>query len=200
MHQWLMMAALALMTGCGRDFPALLSEAEQSFGKKDYIGTIDTLNRALPRWKESDGAEKKARAYELQGKSYHQLRNTDKAIESYQEAVDLSKNVFESANALGILYLAKAQPMRAADAFDRALAMKPNDPQALLGLANSYYAQKKYEDARIYYQKVLDVSPGVRDALDSLQALRSIRSAPVRKAAPAKKKAAPKPASKKKKR
>ena len=68
-----------LLTGCN-DFGPTLEKSERDFADKNYINVIDALNAGLPHWKESDGPEKKAEAYQLLGKSYHKLRNTDKAI------------------------------------------------------------------------------------------------------------------------
>lgn len=162
-----------LAAGCRPSFAPLLQKAERSFAEKNHIDTIDALNLAIPNWKESDGNENKARAYELLGKSYHALKNYEKAMTAFRQAIQLSDKTFDSAYTLGTLHLLQSKPDRAADVFQTALRMKPNDPLALLGLANSYYGQKRYGEALRTYQKVLDVSPGVKDALASISALQS---------------------------
>jgi tetratricopeptide (TPR) repeat protein len=169
-----------MFTACGRDFSQTLESAQKSFDEKNFVGVIDTVNNGLPAWKESDGNEKKGRAYELLGRAYHQLRNSDKAIDAYTQAVKLSDKAYDAAYGLGNLHLARGQALLAEKSFLDALRIKPNDPLSYLGLGNSYFAQKKNTEATIAFQKVLDISPGVREAQESLNALKrpSVHSGP----------------------
>ena len=160
------------LTSCRRDFSSFLQKAEQAFLEKNYITTIDELNLGLPNWKESDGAESKARAYELLGKSYHHLRNTDKAIEAYQQAIRLSNTTYDSATALGNLLLARSQHQRAMKAFEAALRMRPSEPSAYLGLGHCLYAERKYTEAERAYSQVIEHSPSVKEALECLALVR----------------------------
>jgi tetratricopeptide (TPR) repeat protein len=172
----LLIAALSFaVTGCRQDFKPFLDKAEKAFAERNYINTIDELNLGMPHWREADGDEAKARAYELLGRSYQGLRNTDKAIDAYQQAVKLSPEAFDAAYNLGNLYLLKNQPRLAMGAFQQALRSRPKDALSLLGLANSLYALERYNEAAQAFQRVIDVSPGVTEALDSLQAIRNRR-------------------------
>lgn len=163
-----------LLSSCRRDFKPFLEKAESAFAEKNYINTIDALTLGLPHWRDSDGEEAKARAFELLGHSYQALRNADKAIDAYQQSIKLSKS-YQPAYNLGTLYLMKSQPKLAMAAFQQALRVRSNDPLAVLGLANSLYALERYGEASQAFQRVLDVSPGVREALESLQAIRNRR-------------------------
>lgn len=180
------LVSLMLLVSCGKKFPDVLAKAEKAFAEKNYVDVVDVLNNGLPAWEDADGNDAKGRAYELLGNSYHQLRNTDKAIDAYTQAAALSNKTFDSAYALGNLYLVKNQPALAEKNFLDALKKKPDDPLALLGLGNSYFAQKKFPESLAAFEKVLDVSPGVCEAQESLRIIRS-RSAkksyslPVRK-------------------
>ena len=164
-----------IASACRQEFTPFLRKAEDAFAERNYINTIDALNLGLQHWRESDGDDAKARAYELLGRSYQGLRNTDKAIDAYQQSVKLSTSTFDAAYNLGGLYLLKNQPRLAMGAFQQALRLKPNDPMTILGLANSLYALERYSEAAQAFQRVIDVSPGVREALESLQAIRSRR-------------------------
>jgi tetratricopeptide (TPR) repeat protein len=166
--------ALAL-TACHQDFAPFLDKAEKAFVERNYINTIDALNSGLPHWRESDGVRAKSRAFELLGRSYQALRNTDKAIDAYQQAVKLSPAAFDAAYNLGNLYFLKNQPKLALAAYQQALRSKPEDPLTILGLANSLYALERYSEASQAFQRVVEVSPGVREALDSIQAIRNKR-------------------------
>lgn len=165
---------IVALSGCGKKFPASVIRAEKEFSEKNYVDAIDTLNNGIPKWRESQGTDLKGKAYELLGKSYHQIHNTDKAIEAYQQAVALSNKSFDSAMALGNLHLVKNQPKMAHKSFSDALRMKPNDPLALLGMGNFYFLDKNIPEAISSFEKVLDTSPGVRDAMEQLAALKSL--------------------------
>lgn len=43
---------------------------------------------------------------------------------------------------------------RAQTAYEKLVVRDPNDPQALLGLANTFYAQEKFDHARNYYEEL----------------------------------------------
>jgi tetratricopeptide (TPR) repeat protein len=171
---WLFGTIICLtLSGCKKHFSTFLEEARKDFSDKNYVGTVDNVNVGLLQWKDSDGTEAKAEAFQLLGASYQQLRNTDKAIEAYQQAISLSTQTFLSAYSLGMLYLARSQPRDGLKAFEKALAMKEDDPSALLGLANCLYALRRNKEAYDVYQKIIDVSPGVREALESIAILKN---------------------------
>ena len=176
-------ASLFLLIGCQKEFSPSLEKARRAFAEKNYIDTIDALNTGMPNWREKDGNEKKAEAFQLLGESYYQLKNFDKAIDAFSEAIKLSDKTYDSAYTLGNLHLIKNEPALARKYFMEALRMKPNDPLTYLGIGNSFYAEKNYDDAAVAYEKVLDFSPGVRDALESLALTKAARSAAAHNAA-----------------
>lgn len=169
------------LTACQKKFEPLYQKAEAAFESKNHVECIDAVTLALPLWKEDDGNEKKARAYELLGKSYHSLLKTEKAAEAYEQAINLSDKTFDSAYSLGLIRLTSGQPRLASEAFLKALKMKRDDPQALLGLGNSFYALKKHQEARQIYQRIINTSPAVKEALEHLRIL-DLRSRPAKKA------------------
>lgn len=182
-----------LLAGCRKAFLPALDEANSAFAEKNYINTVDIINTSLPNWREKDGNEKKAEAYSLLGKAYHEMHNVDKSIEAYQQALSLSDNMFDAAYDMGTLLLAKRQLEQARKAFLDALRMKPNDPLALLGLGNTYFELGRKDEALEAFHKVLEVSPGVHDALENIRVLKAGKPAAKK---PAVKKAAAKPAKK----
>jgi tetratricopeptide (TPR) repeat protein len=164
--------------GCKKNISSYVEKATKKYAEKNYIETIDNLNVGLLHWNKSDGDEIKAQAYQLLGRSYHGLYNYDKAIEAYREAIKLSTRTFDSAYQLGIIYLTRNQPDVSMDFFQKALKMKTDDPWALLGLANSYFSLNRLKDAQFIYQRIIDVSPAVREALESLSQVKSKIRAP----------------------
>ncbi len=184
-------ASIALI-GCQKHLGSYLLAAQKTFAEKNYVDTIDTLNSGLNYWQESEGVDKKAAAYELLGKSHRALRNVDKALESYQLAAKISQNRFGVYYDMASIYLTKGFAEQAEQNFREALRVKPDNPLALLGLGNSLFTQRKTDEARQAFQRILDTSPGVKDALESLSAMNK----PGRKTA-ASKKSPPKTATKK---
>jgi tetratricopeptide (TPR) repeat protein len=178
MKNMMWVAAALVLCGCQRNFDELLVEARQAAAEKNYTVVIDDTQLALPRWREQDGADKKSEAYELLGKSFHALQKLDQAADAYEQAVKLSDNAYDSAYALGVIHLASFQYEQAKDAFQAALRMKKNDPLALLGLGDCLYNLKRYEEARNAYRSVIEVSPGVSDALANLNLIEK-RKTPV---------------------
>lgn len=164
------LALLALLTltltACRREFLPLLQEARRTFAEENFVETVDASNAALQRWKDSDGTEAQAEAYQLLGQSYQRLHKAEKAVEAYQNAVRLSSNTFVSAYQLGMIFLTRSEPALAAKAFQAALRMKADDPLALVGLGNSFYMTEDYSQARLSYQRVIDTSPGVKESLE----------------------------------
>lgn len=160
---------LLALSGCGRKFAPLYEQARQDFENKNYVGAVDALNLALPRWHDSDGGSAKGLAYELLGKSYHKLRNIDKASDAFEQAIVFSTAAYESAYTLGVIRLAKGQYNEAAKAFRDALRMRKDDPLALVGLGNALYALRKFDEAQVMYEQVLNTSPGVKEAMEYLK-------------------------------
>jgi tetratricopeptide (TPR) repeat protein len=163
-----LMCTVLLIAGCKKPFNQLYQKAAHSFQEKNYVDVIDTVNLGLTRWQTSDGVEEKGQAYLLLGKSYLELRKSDKAAEAFREAVKFSSNTFEAAYNLGLLYLTAGQAREALVSFQDALRMKKNDPFALIGLGNTYFSLKDYKAAQAMYQQVLDTSPGVKEAREYL--------------------------------
>ncbi len=179
-HRLILFAiSLVFLMGCSKSFQALLDESRKAFDETNYAEATDSLNLALTRWSKEDGAEKKSEAYYWLGKTYEKTRNVDKAIEAYNAAIKSSDQAYDSAYALGNIYLATNESQMAAKAFQVALGMKKNDPLALLGWGNSLYAQKKFDEAKTLYQQLLDTSPGVKDAMENLSILQ-VKNKPVK--------------------
>src|SRR5262245_50315682 len=109
MKKWVVLAAAVFLCGCERNFNDLLTEARKALAEKNYTVVIDDINLAIPRWRDRDGAEQKSEAYELLGKSYHALKKMDQASDAYEKAVKTSNNAYDSAYALGVMYLASQQ-------------------------------------------------------------------------------------------
>ncbi|HUE55491.1 MAG TPA: tetratricopeptide repeat protein [Candidatus Udaeobacter sp.] len=81
-----------------------------------------------------------------------------KAVESFEGAVRLDPKDADTLLRLGNLYAREKHPADSESAFRRVLELQPNEPHALLGLAQSLEAQKKPEAADAY-RKYFDAQP-----------------------------------------
>lgn len=168
-----LLLSFVFLLGCGKEFAPLYEKAQKEFERKNYIGAVDAVQAALPIWKESDGKEKRGQAYQILGRSYHKLLKFDKAIEAYSQAISLSKDTYQSAYNLGLIYLSGNKLDLAAKAYKTALRIKEDDPLALLGLGNVYFALKRYRLAKDTYYRILQTSPGVKDALEQIRLVKA---------------------------
>jgi len=173
-HLFTVFACLSCLfwTGCGQKFAALSAKGQTAYEERKFAEAVDAFHLALVRWKQEDGTDQKARVYFLMGKSYDKLRKIDKTIEAYLAAIDLDPTTPEPAYELGLIYLTSNEYENALRSFQSALRIKKDDPLSLLGLGNSYYGLKKFPDAKAAYEKVLDVSPGVRTAMEALSVVK----------------------------
>lgn len=166
-----------IISGCAKKFAPLLEKARRLYAQNQYVDTIDTLSLALRSWRESDGTEMKAQASQILGMAYKQIGKFDKAMNCFSDAIELSTNTYDAAYTLGLLYLTASQHKDSVRAFKEALKMRKDDPLALVGLGNAYFALNDYGQARVAFQRVMDTSPGVSNAVESLAIIDKRRKA-----------------------
>ena len=100
------------------------------------------------------------------------LRLFDQARALAPQRADIQEG-YENARFLGImnqasLALERDQPDAAIATYRQALALRPADPQALLGLGQVYMRQKKLSEAKAQFQQVLSGSNNNVDAMAGL--------------------------------
>ena len=124
----------------------LLNQAEILSGK-DIVSSEDLLNRAV------SADPKNIKALFLLGKMYTGHKQYDKALETYQKAIDLNPDMPGLFFNIGFLYAAKDDYAHAETAFTRAIELSP-----------------PYLDKALFNLAVVQDKQGKRDA--SLQSLR----------------------------
>jgi tetratricopeptide (TPR) repeat protein len=95
----------------------------------------------------------------LLGVAQERSGNVAKAADSFESAVRLDPRDADTLVHLGNLYLQMKRPAEAEAKLANALEIQPNEPRALLGVAQSLDAQKKPGAAEAY-RKYLAVQPG----------------------------------------
>jgi len=125
-----------------------MSEAYLNLGilllEKDPAAAVVPLRRAV----ELLPAQSRPRF--LLGVAQERSNDLPAAAASFEGAANLDPHDFETLLHLGQLYLKIKRPVDAEPKFRAALELQPNEPHALLGLAQSLDAQKKPEAAEAF--------------------------------------------------
>ena len=87
----------------------------------------------------------------------------DQAIRQYFATLALDANYADAHLNLGQLYAWRSDPEQAETHFQELLRLRPDDPQALWGLANASEQRRKPEWARYYVDRLLQVVPNHAD-------------------------------------
>lgn len=128
---------------------AMLKLSELLFYVKKYHESFDYVNRAI---KENPYI---GRAYFLKGMIYLETGDTTKAISSMQTAIEQDTKYYDAYIQLGLLLTRKRSAI-AADYFNSAITLQPNDKEA-------------YYDKAMYYQTMGDIENAINAYLDLLQ-------------------------------
>ena len=116
-----------------RDKP--LQTAEVYFNKGNYLKTIEAINGLQLQELHS---ETQSRAYWYLGQSYQRTMNLDKALSTYQVAAQLYPDEKHFLLALAGLYHRVGLTDRARPLFEKVLELDPGNPDAHIGLAETF--------------------------------------------------------------
>ena len=125
---------------------AQLKIAKMQVFLKDYPKAFATINKVLR--KNAVNPE----GYFLKGLIYKDLKDTSKAISSFQTTIQVDPNYKEAIIQLGLLYAAKKDPT-ALQYFDNAWKVDTNDVTPLYAKGMFYQEQGKLELAKQEYKK-----------------------------------------------
>lgn len=115
-----------------------------------------------------------ARGYQMLGTVLHSAGKNDEALPIYEKSIRIRPSPGTLSN-LGTLYFWKGEHQKAAETYERALALSPNDPllhanlgDAYAGLGQSQKARQAYTRAVQHVEQLLSVSPNDAQHLASL--------------------------------
>jgi tetratricopeptide (TPR) repeat protein len=115
---------------------------------------------------ESGEAKPRPKTYDPEAVKHYntglELQNSgflNKAVQEYRAAIKADDRLEQAFSNLGLIFLQQKNYSRAQEAFDRALAIKPNRPNSLNGLASVLYAQNKVDEAIEEWKKVIHFNP-----------------------------------------
>lgn len=83
----------------------------------------------------------------------------DEAIAKFQEAITLLPNCLACYNNMAVSYAQKKDWANAETAYKKAMEIKPDDPNAYVGLAGIYFNTGKAADAKPLVEKAIQIDP-----------------------------------------
>jgi len=131
--------------------------ASSRLRRLDYAGARADLQRAIELNPTLPGV------HSLLGLVLDNLMDTG-AMAAYQKELEINPNDFEANLHVGVEALHERQLDQAEMYLRRALAVRPDDPGALLQLANLYTARNKRDEARAILEDLVRHFPDFREA------------------------------------
>jgi tetratricopeptide (TPR) repeat protein len=126
--------------------------AELYYVVKEHTKSVDLLNTMLAQ----DPAN--ANVYCLKADNQRELKDTLRAIATYQKALELDGQYYDAAMQLGLLLSAK-KSKTAIEYFTTALRINPRSAEAYFGRAYYYQQTGAFQKALFDYRKVIDIDP-----------------------------------------
>ncbi|MBW1784330.1 MAG: polysaccharide deacetylase family protein [Deltaproteobacteria bacterium] len=118
-------------------------------------------------------AHSSAASHSRLGAFYFSEGNRDKAFEHFKEAVVLDPDNFVFQKDLADFYFSILGRTEAAlEHYGRALSNNPKDINTLLTLGHISVSKKRFDEAKIFYNKVMEIDPHNRDAIEKVDLLR----------------------------
>jgi len=177
----------AQLVDTGRDYPLWAERYDREM--KDVFDVQEEIARSIAQalritltpQEENVIASKpteNAEAYDclLRGRNYRRMGNLEFAMQMYQRAIQLDPDFAVAyagiAHVCGLLVEARGSNQEFIEkgirAAERAVALKPDLPEALAASARMCYAQKQYDEAIRWARKAIQLKPDCDDAYGSL--------------------------------
>ncbi|MBX5484654.1 MAG: tetratricopeptide repeat protein [Myxococcaceae bacterium] len=110
-----------------------------------------------------------------QGDRLRERERLEAALDAYGKAADLAPTRAEPYAGRGLVLLDMGQRSQAEAAFRQALKLNPRYAVAVMGLAETYRAMGRKEDAIKYYQQYLDILPNGPEAAVAKSAIQRLK-------------------------
>ena len=130
----------------------------------EYHEAIEMLNLLEPYFDDDVLAKGQiAEVMFLKGTSYHGLRDVENALEQYQKAVQLQKDLPGAWKNMALIYKDTDRIEEAKNMYSEALTLQPNDPSILNCLGALMNHAKRYDEALPYLESALSNIDRVQD-------------------------------------
>lgn len=131
--------------------------ARDLYDEQKYQEAVTELTGYI--YKAGNVKRREARAYRLLGRSYEQLGQLNKALETYLEALEFHPKKVPLLIAAAELYQRTGLIEQSQQLYARALQEEPHNLDALSGQAENYRAFGFYSQARTYYDQFFALNP-----------------------------------------
>jgi len=105
-----------------------------------------------------------ASGYGVQGNAWYQLKDYDRALSTYQQAVELKPDLIEVWNNLGNTLHQLNRNEEAITAFNQAIELKPDYAEARYNLGNTLADLDRKEEAIVAYNQAIELKPDFFEA------------------------------------
>ncbi|HEY3356316.1 MAG TPA: tetratricopeptide repeat protein [Polyangia bacterium] len=106
-----------------------------------------------------DVSKTHAPIYNISGLIWLKKKNVTRALEDFRKAVELDDALLEAHMNIGAITLSYRDYPSAMRAFQKVLARRQNDVEAMVGLAVALRGEKKMDEAEALYKKIAAVDP-----------------------------------------
>ena len=113
--------------------------------------------------------------YMERGDRMRERERAEEALDAYDEAASLEPDRAEPIAGRGLALFDMGSKLQAEAAFQQALRLNPRYGVAIIGLAETYRAQDKKDEALKYYQKYLDMFPNGPEASVARNAIKKLQ-------------------------
>jgi tetratricopeptide (TPR) repeat protein len=150
-----------------KSFDQLYQEIKPLIENGWYDAAINALEKTVESYPD------KAIAYQELGALYYQQGQTDNALSSYRQAMQLQpENIDAQKNLADFYYAELGQADEALKIYENILTVTPDDVQTLVLAGHIYVSLNRLEEAKTKYNRVLAVEPRnaeVRQFLETIE-------------------------------
>ncbi|MBW2429336.1 MAG: glycosyltransferase, partial [Deltaproteobacteria bacterium] len=135
---------------------------------EEVINELEMLAESYPQF---------ALAHNDLGVLHYQVGNKEKAHQFYEKAVELDpENMVFQKNLADFYYVEMGRAEDALRIYVKILEANPEDVETLLITGHICMALEKFQDAEVFYSRVLEIEPGHQDVLQFRDKLNSMKT------------------------
>ena len=155
-----------------KEFQRRVKAFDEAFEAEDWDKAIELGEAIRTEFPDSFyagelDAEYLARAYNNRGNSYNELKQFERAIKYFDEAIGLKPDFTEAYNNRGNSHLGLEQYERAFEGYNQAIKLKPDFADAYYNRGNSYNGLEQYERAIKDYNQAIELKSDYAEAYNN---------------------------------
>ncbi|MEW6455084.1 MAG: VWA domain-containing protein [Acidobacteriota bacterium] len=141
-------------------------KGERALNNKNYHEAIEYLSKSIKSWSKPAKKFSLAIVFNLRGIAYSELKEYNKAIEDFTEAIKLNPKYEEAFNNRGVAYYNSGEYDRAIEDYTEAIRLEKGYPQSLHNRGLAYLEIGEYDKAIEDFTKEVSLNPKSPEAYD----------------------------------